>query len=59
MYYEPLERITDSKIKSRILPLEIVNPALARELIWIVKLNTPVETQDDKLDVNTQTQTAV
>ena len=54
-----LEGIADTKVKSRILPLEVVNPSLAHRRVGVVELNTPVQTQNYEGDIDTQAKTSV
>ena len=47
------ERISHAEVERRVLPLEIVDPPLARGVVGIVQLNTPVQAQHGELDVET------
>ena len=54
-----LKRVTHAEVERRVLPLEIVDPPLARGVVGVVQLNTPVEAQHGELDVETQTESRV
>lgn len=53
-----LEWITDCKVKTMTVlkPADVVVAALSR-IVWHVETNTPVETEDEELEVVTHTDT--
>ena len=53
------EGITHAEVERRILPLEVVDPPLARGIVRVVQLDTPVEAQHGELDVEAQAQTGI
>ena len=54
-----LEWISHTKVQSRIPPLEVVNPSLTCWVVRVVELNTPIKTQNNKFDINSESKTAV
>ena len=59
LYVKELERIADAEVQGGVFPAEVVNPALALGAVGVVNLDTPVESQYHKRDVDAQTQTCV
>ena len=51
--YKRLERIAHAEVKRHILPLEVVDPALANRTTRVVKLKAEVDAQDNKRGVDT------
>ena len=54
-----LEGVTHAKIERRIGPSQVVNPSLTGRTVRVMELNTPVETQHGKFDIETDTQTGI
>ena len=54
-----LERIADTEVQSHILPLEVVDPTLTHRIVGVVELETPIQTQNCKLDIESQAESCV
>ena len=54
-----LEWISYTEVQSRIPPLEVMNPSLTSWVVRVVELNTPIKTQNNKFDINSESKTAV
>ena len=53
------EGVAHTEVERRIPPTEVVNPSLADGAIGVMELNTPVETENGKFDIETNTQTGI
>ena len=54
-----LEGVADTEVKRRILPVELLDPAISARAVGVVELHAPVEAQDGKLNIEADTQTRI
>lgn len=54
-----LERVSYTEVEGGVFPAEVMYPSFACGVVGVVELNTPVESQDDELDIETQSESGI